>query len=92
MSGAVRAAWCARTVVGTRCEADSPASAVATPHRAPRAAPTGAGTAIGVMTATVVRRAHVSLVMPTSAATVHVASAAVGQASGSSGAADAGVC
>jgi hypothetical protein len=84
MSGAVRAAWCAHTVVGTRCETDIPAPAVATPHRAPRAVPTG--------TTTVPRRAHVSLVMPTSAATSNVASAAVGQVSGSSGAADAGVC
>jgi hypothetical protein len=42
--------------------------------------------------ATAVRRAHVSLVMPASAAMPGIVSAAVGQVSGSSGTADAGVC
>jgi hypothetical protein len=40
----------------------------------------------------VVDRARLSLVMPTDAATHDVVTAAVGQVSGSSGAADAGVC
>jgi hypothetical protein len=84
MSGAVRAAWCAHTVVGTWCETDFPALAVATPSRAPRAVPTRMATAV--------RRAHVSLVMPASAAMPSIVSAAVGQVSGSSGTADAGVC
>jgi hypothetical protein len=84
MSGAVRAAWCAHTVVGTRCDTDVPALAVATPHRAPRDVPS--------RTVTVVQRAHVSLVMPASAAMPSIVSAAVGQVSGSSGADDAGVC
>ncbi|HVV25176.1 MAG TPA: hypothetical protein VHF06_37440 [Pseudonocardiaceae bacterium] len=39
-----------------------------------------------------VRSAHLSLVMPTDAATHSVVTAAVGQVSGSSGAAEAGEC
>jgi hypothetical protein len=38
------------------------------------------------------RSAHLSLVMPTDAATYDVVTAAVGQVSGSSGAAEAGEC
>lgn len=85
MSGAVRAARAAWSTGGTRCEVDVPVLAVATPRRAPRVA--GPST-----TTTVVARARLSLVMPTDAAMHGVVTAAVGQVSGSSGTAKAGVC
>jgi hypothetical protein len=91
MSGAVRAACCAERVDGIRCETDFPSLAMAVRHRAPRVVSPGNGLMTGLMT-TVNRSAHVSLVMPIDAAMPDIASAAVGQVSGSPDTADAGVC
>jgi hypothetical protein len=84
MSGAARAAWPADTVVGTRRETDMPVLTVATLHRAPRAVRPG--------TTTVGRHAHLSLVIPSDAVMQGIAAAALGEVSGQSGTADAGVC
>jgi hypothetical protein len=95
MSGAVRAACCAGTADGIRCETDFPSLAMAVRHRAPRVVSPGNGLMTGQITSlmtTVNRSAHVSLVMPIDAAMPDIASAAVGQVSGSPDTADAGVC
>ncbi len=87
MSGAVRAARAASAARGTGCEAYvPPVLAVATPpSRAPRVACPSPTEQVGW-------RARLSLVMPTDAARHGVVTALVGQVSGSSGIAEAGVC
>jgi hypothetical protein len=84
MSGAARAAWPADIVVGTRRETDVSVLAVGTSHRAPRA--------VRPPTATDGRHAHLSLVIPSDAVMQGIATAALGEVPGSTGAADAGVC
>lgn len=95
MSGAVRAARAAGTAVGIRRETDVPVLSVVAPRRAPRAARPGttAHDLLAGSSSAPVRSAHVSLVSPTDAALPSgIATAAVGLVSGSSGAANAGVC
>ncbi|HEX3786444.1 MAG TPA: hypothetical protein VGL80_10360 [Pseudonocardiaceae bacterium] len=84
MSGAARAAWPADTVVGTRRETDVPVLTVATLHCPPRAERPGT-TGVGQL-------AHLSLVIPSDAVPQGIAAAALGEVSGQSGTADAGVC
>jgi hypothetical protein len=84
MSGAARVAWPADVAVGPGRDPAVSVLAVATPHAVPRVArpcPTHGG-----------RDAHVTLVMPAPVVLSHSAPAVAGEASGSTGAADAGVC
>jgi hypothetical protein len=84
MSGAARVAWPADVAVGPRRDPALSALAVATPHAVPRA--TRPGTTRGS------RPAHVTLVRPAHVALWSSAPAVAGEVSGSTGAANAGVC
>ena len=98
MSGAARAACRAGMAAGALRGTATSALAVVTLHRAPRVARPGT-TTVGRSGHPGTGRqaaghdlAHLSLVMPSDAATPDVVFAAVGQVPGSAGTSDAGVC
>lgn len=84
MSGAARVAWPADGAVGPRRDPAVSVLAVAAPRPVPRATRLGP--------ARRGRLAHVTLVMPAPVAQPSSARVAGGEVSGSTGAADAGVC